>query len=278
MGDDIPLPGLSDPYELPERATREFAEKGYVRLDGIVSPDEISAYAAIVDEVARRSGLNPRPLEERDTFGRAFLQFSRLRFRDPRVQAFFCSVRFARIAGQLLGVNAIRGYHDQALFKEPSGGLTPWHQAQFYWPFEGNDALSMWMPIQDVTPDMGVPRLAAGSHRLGSMGDFHMGDESHAALGQIVKDMSLDVLPPAPYKAGDAVFYRGWTFCSETANTTQEMRRAVNMVYFADGMRVGRLDHPVRILLRDSFFPNADVGDFAASDQTQVLWRKPLGD
>lgn len=277
MSDEVQLPGLSDPYELPKGAAEQFAEKGYVRLDGLLSPEEVAAYAPIVDEVAPGARFDHRPLDERDTFGKAFLQLGHLRFLDLRLQAFYSSARFGRVAGELLGVDAIRAYHDQALFKEPGGGFTPWHQGQFYWPFDSNDAVTMWMPIHDVTPEMGVLQLAAGSHRFGSLGDFHMGDESHAAFGQMVKDMGLEVLAPDSYKAGDAVFFRGWTFASETENTTDEMRRVASMVYYADGMRVARLDHPVRILARDTFFPKAEVGDFAASPGTQVVWRRPVG-
>jgi hypothetical protein len=44
------------------------------------------------------------------------------------------SRRFAGIVADLLGVDGVRVYHDQALLKERSGGLTPWHQDHHYWP------------------------------------------------------------------------------------------------------------------------------------------------
>jgi hypothetical protein len=31
-------------------------------------------------------------------------------------------------------VEGVRLYHDQALFKEAEGGITPWHADQYYWP------------------------------------------------------------------------------------------------------------------------------------------------
>jgi hypothetical protein len=37
------------------------------------------------------------------------------------------SRRLAGIAAQLMGVDSVRLYHDQALFKESGGGRTPWH-------------------------------------------------------------------------------------------------------------------------------------------------------
>ena len=53
---------------------------------------------------------------------------------DDAVKQFTLAKRFAKIAADLLGVDKVRLYHDQALYKEPGGGFTPWHQDQYYWP------------------------------------------------------------------------------------------------------------------------------------------------
>lgn len=42
------------------------------------------------------------------------------------------SRRLAQIAAELLRVDGVRLYHDQALYKEPGGGITPWHADQYY--------------------------------------------------------------------------------------------------------------------------------------------------
>ena len=60
--------------------------------------------------------------------------------------------RFAGVAAALLGVDGVRLYHDQALFKEPGGGPTPWHQDQVYWPLATDRTITMWMPLVDL-PD-----------------------------------------------------------------------------------------------------------------------------
>ena len=38
------------------------------------------------------------------------------------------------IATELMQTDGARLYHDQALFKEAGGGITPWHADQYYWP------------------------------------------------------------------------------------------------------------------------------------------------
>ncbi len=67
---------------------------------------------------------------------------------------FTLSPRFAELAAGLVGVPGIRLY-DQALFKEPGGGITPWHQDQGYWPLRGCVPVTKWIPLVDVTAEMG---------------------------------------------------------------------------------------------------------------------------
>ncbi len=61
---------------------------------------------------------------------------------------------------QLFGVKNVRLCHDQALIKEAGGGITPWHQDAMYWPLDGTKCITMWMPLVDITTDMGVLTFA----------------------------------------------------------------------------------------------------------------------
>ena len=101
---------------------------------GLASPDEVAAYRPAVLQAAPRSRYDHRPLEERDTYGKAFVQMPNVWQQDEQVRRFVFARRFASAAASVLGVPSVRLYHDQALFKEPGGGQTPWHQDQFYWP------------------------------------------------------------------------------------------------------------------------------------------------
>jgi ectoine hydroxylase-related dioxygenase (phytanoyl-CoA dioxygenase family) len=126
------------------------AERGHAVVRGLASADEVEAYRpAIEAAVARQTEAIP-PLEARDTYGKAFLQVPNLWQRDPVIERFVLARRFARVAAELLAVDAVRLYHDQALCKEPGGGHTPWHQDQVYWPFETDRTITMWMPLVDV--------------------------------------------------------------------------------------------------------------------------------
>lgn len=69
--------------------------------------------------------------------------------------------KLASIASQLLEVDGVRMYHDQALFKEPSGGHTPWHADQYYWPLSSDRTVTVWIPLQATPLELGPLPSAA---------------------------------------------------------------------------------------------------------------------
>lgn len=45
-------------------------------------------------------------------------------------------------------------YADQALYKEPHGGYTPWHCDAAYWPLASDKAVTAWIPLQVCQPSL----------------------------------------------------------------------------------------------------------------------------
>jgi hypothetical protein len=73
-------------------------------------------------------------------------------------QLFSFSRRLAGIAADLMQTDGTLLHHDQALFKEPGGGHTPWHCDQQYWPLDADSerpATSCWVPLVDCPLEMG---------------------------------------------------------------------------------------------------------------------------
>src|SRR5262245_17569603 len=148
-------PFLGDVRPVPLGAVDEFRAKGHTVLRGLARPDEVAAFRPAIEHAAARSTLETRPLEERDTYGKAFLQTGNLWRVDPQVAEFVFARRFAATAAELLGAEGVRLYHDQALIKEARGGPTPWHQDQFYWPLAPGQTVTMWMPLVDIDANVG---------------------------------------------------------------------------------------------------------------------------
>jgi hypothetical protein len=268
------LPSLSEPYSLDARAISAFRADGHVRIDGLASAAEVAAYRPAILETGPRCRYDQRPLAERDTYGQAFIQMFNLWTKDERVRAFVCASRFARVAAELMGVCGVRLYHDQALFKEPAGGFTPWHQDQFYWPLDTEHTVTLWMPLVPITPAMGPMTFASGSQRLGKLSDLAISDESEAAFQAAVDEHRLPCTAPEAFAPGDATFHAGWTLHRAPPNRTERMREVMTVIYFADGTRVGPIDHPNRRFDRDVWLTGCEPGEPAASPKNPLLWQR----
>src|SRR5437868_6651386 len=163
------LPDLSHDYEVSTAQIARYQRDGHILLRGVATSGELAVYRPCILEAVRRYNTETRPLDERDTYGKAFLQTMQLGERDDAVRRFVLARRFGRIAANLMGVEGVRLYLDQALFKEPGGGFTPWHQDQLYWPLDTDKTITMWMPLVDIAPEVGSMTFVSGSHAL----DYH---------------------------------------------------------------------------------------------------------
>jgi ectoine hydroxylase-related dioxygenase (phytanoyl-CoA dioxygenase family) len=123
-------------------------------------------------------------IAERSTYGKAFLQLFNLWREDEVVKQLIFSKRLAKIAADLMQTQGIRLYHDQALFKEGGGGITPWHADQYYWPLETDKTVTAWIPLQATPLQLGPLEFSAGSHQVIEGRELEIGDESETAMQQ----------------------------------------------------------------------------------------------
>jgi ectoine hydroxylase-related dioxygenase (phytanoyl-CoA dioxygenase family) len=260
------LPDLQSDYPLAHAAIAQFQRDGHLLLRGVATPDEIAAYRPVILEARDQYGAEATPLAQRDTYGKAFLKGLNLWPKDERARRFVLARRFAKIAAELLGVEAVRLYHDQALLKEAGGGLTPWHQDQHYWPLATDNTVTMWIPLVDLTPEMGTMHFASGSHRNGYLGDLPISDESEIRFEQFIRERGYTKVPGTAMSAGDATFHYGWTLHGAPGNSTHRTREVMTIIWFANGTRVGPLDNANRLRDRDRWLPGLQPGDLAASE------------
>lgn len=232
------LPALGDRYELSAEQRAAYHRDGHLLLRGVASPSEIASYRSVITSAALSRNDDSRPLEQRDTYGKAFLQVMNLWRHDSAVARFVMSARFAGVAAALLGARRVRLYHDQALFKEPGGGHTPWHQDAVYWPIDGTRCVTMWMPLVDITPDMGGMSFVSGTNNAGTLGDATISDESDQHFDSLVRSRGLAIRRPVAMTAGDATFHGGWTLHNAECNNSSTMREVMTVIYFADGVAV----------------------------------------
>lgn len=263
-------PDLRSVYAVSAAQCDAFRRDGFIHLPGLCSPDEVAAWRTEIRRASAAGNRELRPLAERDTYGKAFLQTLNLRLIAPVIERFVTAPRFGGVAAALLGVEAVRLFHEQSLFKEPGGGATPWHQDQQYWPLDSEFCLGMWMPLVDCDEDMGVLRFAAGSHRLGRVDDLTISDASEATYARLISERGLTVRSE-PMRAGDATFHWGWSMHGAGPNRTERLREAMIVTFFADGTRVATPRHQAQDYDRVNFLGGRRPGERADGPLNPLL-------
>ncbi len=265
-------PVFSDNFPTASSDVAAYRQKGHVLLRDVTAPEVAARYKESITACVQRLNSERRPIEQRDTYGKAFLQTMNLWRQDGAVKEFVFARRFAKIAADLMGVPSVRLYHDQALYKEPGGGPTPWHQDQFYWPLDTSNTITMWMPLIDITPDMGVMTFASGSQNEGCISALEISDASEAHFRDYIAKHGFSISQPMAMRAGDATFHSGWTLHNATPNSTAKMREVITIIYYADGARVCEPDNQGRKNDLAAWLPGCTVGGPAASEINPVLY------
>ena len=199
-----------------------------------------------------------------DAYQQAFDQYMNLWQVDNGVSEITLNPALAQEAAGLLGVEAVRVYHDQALIKLAAGGHTPWHQDQWYWPLDTDRTITMWLPLHDVTPEMGDLEFAAGTH-VGPIGDEPISAESDQTYERYLAERSISRHSTGAMSAGDASFHLGWTLHRANPNLTDGDREVMTVIWFADGARVTRPANPGQADDLERWLPGLSPGDLAAS-------------
>lgn len=248
-----------------------FAERGYAKLRDVIDPEQLEYFGPLITEQVIALNTQHLPLGERDTYGKAFLQVGNIWEHDERIAAFVCSRDLARFAAELLGVRSVRLYHDQALYKEPSGGITPWHADQYYWPFDSGRCCTAWIPLQDTGPEMGPLSFWAGSQRFVQGRDLPISDESEARIAELVTQQGFE-LDDAPFRLGDVSYHLGWTFHGARANRGAEPRRVMTIIYMDADMKVAEPVNEAQNRDRRKWFSGLPVGHVTDGPLHPVLF------
>jgi len=267
---------LDNTYQISDEQIVQYQRDGFIVLRQVCTKDELEPYRRAITTLVEAFAASRLTLSERDTYGKAFLQIGNLWQRDELAKEFIFAKRFAAIAAALSQTPAIRFYHDQALYKERSGGFTPWHQDQYYWPLDTRQAITMWMPLVDASQEMGTMCFAAGSHKGGHLKQIQISDASEAYFNEYLTAEGFDIICSGDLQAGDATFHNGWTLHRAGPNLTDTMREVMTVIYYPDGTRLLKPDHEHRQIDFDVFFKGMKPGESAASHMTPVVFTTPL--
>jgi ectoine hydroxylase-related dioxygenase (phytanoyl-CoA dioxygenase family) len=250
-----------------------YREFGYIKLKDVLSPQVLEYYGRrITEKVFEFNTLNI-PMEQRNTYQKAFLQIPNLWNRDEVVKEFAFSRKLARMAAELMEVRGVRMYHDQALHKEPSGGITPWHADQFYWPLSSDRTITAWIPLQETPLELGPLAFAEKSQGFTFGRDLEISDESEKQIQAALEKANFHI-NEGPFSLGELSFHSGWTFHRAGPNKSTRARGVMTMIYMDKDIRIIEPRYEAHRNDLADWLPGCKPGDVAASELNPVLWEK----
>lgn len=269
-----PFSSVDEAYPLGVPETLQYRRDGHVLLRNVASSSAIDEYRPHIREVVHEKARQNDSQGRIEDYSSLFIQVTNVWRMNEQLRRFVFGRRFARIAAELMGVDAVRLYHDQALFKPAGGRATPWHQDQFYWPLDTRHTITMWMPLIDLTEEMGTMIFASGSHHEGPLVERSISQESDTEFARLVNEKRYPVVSYA-LNAGDATFHSGWTVHAAHSNRSATQREVITVIYYADGTRILEPDSEFRRVDMEVFHPGQKPGDFAASPLNPILYHRP---
>jgi ectoine hydroxylase-related dioxygenase (phytanoyl-CoA dioxygenase family) len=262
---------LNTPFEVPQEAIAFYRENGYVKLKNVLSPEVIEYYGNIITDLVFKLNKLTKPMEERTTYEKAFLQIMNLWREDETAKEFVFSKRLAKIAADLMEVEGVRLYHDQALYKEPSGGITPWHADQFYWPLASPKTITVWIPLQATPMEMGPLAFAEKSQAVEIGRDLEISDESEAIMQQSLTQFNLQ---ESPFDLGEVSYHAGWLFHRAGPNSSAKPRKVMTMIYMDKDQRVMQPRNSYQVADWETWLASVPIGSTPDSPLNPVLFSR----
>ena len=212
----------------------QFSSEGFVVLRDFLSSDEVSD---LIKNVNRFIAEVVPTLPEDQVFyeekGKleTLKQIQFMFKHDDYFQSLMVGSRFEQLAAQLLG-NPVRPVNMQYFNKPPGyGKATPAHQDGAYFMLEPNEAVTMWLALDEVDEENGCLRYSPHSHSTGlhphartdTLG-FSLALVTHTTQGEV----------PVIAHPGDlAVHHAATRHRAEGNRSTTRSRRAVGFIYYS---------------------------------------------
>lgn len=264
---------LNDYYKLSDSQVQFYNKHHFIKLKNVLDKATLEYFKTIISKKVNELNEQELPLKERSTYGKAFLQLFNLWTKDETIKALVFSKRIAKIAADLMQVSGVRLYHDQALFKEAGGGITPWHADQHYWPLSTDKTITAWIPLQQTALEMGPLEFSAGSHKIMDGRELSISDDSEDQIEKRLKVTDFKHVIE-PFDIGEISFHSGWVFHRAGANITDKTRKVMTIIYMDKDMTLKRPTNSGQENDWKTWCPGAKVDEIINTNLNPILYKK----
>jgi ectoine hydroxylase-related dioxygenase (phytanoyl-CoA dioxygenase family) len=262
---------LETPYPLTQAQIAFYEQQRFIKLKQVLNAETIAYFNEVISEQVTVMNQEQTALEERSTYGKAFLQLFNLWCENELIKELVFSKRLGQIASELMQVNGVRLYHDQALFKEAGGGITPWHADQYYWPLSTDKTVTAWIPLQATPLEMGPLEFSAGSHAIVEGRELEIGDESEEIIQKTLRVTDFEHVVEA-FDIGEISFHSGWIFHRAGANVTNQMRKVMTVIYMDKDMVLKAPDNANQENDWKTWCPGAQIGAIIQTPLNELIY------
>jgi ectoine hydroxylase-related dioxygenase (phytanoyl-CoA dioxygenase family) len=208
----------------PEQVS-QYEREGYTLFhQPVFAPEKFAHLKAIFEEDLEKYGE-----EGLDT----------IHFRDSRLLEFLLSDEVLDLVEPLTGPN-IGLWSSHFISKPPrTGKATPWHEDSSYWNGRVSTMAgicTVWLAIDEATPENGCMRVIPGSHSGGAAGfsQYEAVDSGKNIFGTQIKPESIDEAQAVYFalKPGECSLHEARLIHGARANTSDKRRAGYTMRYF----------------------------------------------
>ncbi len=225
------MPEPHDLRALTDAQYRQFDAEGFVKLEGVFTPQEIAEVIAAIDPLEAKSEEFLRSQGGRISISEAdVITFTtHIVTKSDVLKRFAAHRRIVDICHDLIGGDP-RLYWDQSVYKKTGKAQEfPWHQDNGYTFIEPQQYLTLWIPLVDVDADNGCPWIAPGVHKRGTLEHWLTG------IGLKCMEDAPDAVC-VPGKAGDVIAFSSLAPHRTVPNlVTGSVRKAYILQYAPDG-------------------------------------------
>lgn len=258
---------------ISEAEIQKFREDGAIPIRGVFS-DWLEVMAAGIERnMAQPSQYASENAVSEGRFFDDYCNWPRI----PEYERVIFDSPAAELAARAMGSRTAQIFHDHVLVKEPGTPKpTPWHQDSPYYFVEGEQTVSIWIPLEHVTT--ATLRFIAGSHLWPGLvrpvswaddSDFYDGDQTWIDVPNPDDDPKDHDVLEWTLEPGDAVLFDFRTVHGARGNMSTMRRRALSLRFVGDDARYverpGRTSPP---------YPGHDMvqGQRLREDWFPIVW------
>ena len=203
---------------LSDAEITHYHDKGYVFPNYRLPQETLEAIREDHDRLLKRHPEFRDNCPDLLTFDSGFLDYAR----NPAI---------LDMVSQLIGPDI--ALWNMSFFAKPAlnGKRTPWHQDGAYWPIRPLATCTVWIAVDDATPENGCMRFIPGSHKSKNLAPHDLKKDPSATLSQELSAGTFDesAAVDVALEAGQISLHDVYLYHGSEANASPRPRRGMTL-------------------------------------------------